>query len=173
MKWVTTSMAIRFENLDQQIDSNPPNKEEMMSSLDHSQTDSAPDSAAQSPPLPTRQTARSESMPKDPWTACVNDYRAQSQRQANRHLAVLGAATADLLQIRGRLVTAINQAMDEEPPTMADVEDYAPAIGQLLSLDKQIQVSSQLQLNLKKLELSTRMPVPGPANNWGLAPHTR
>ena len=106
---------------------------------------------------PTAPNPSPEVSPAGNWHEFTDGVRQQSQRQTNRQLTALGEATADLLQIRQRFVGAIHQAMDETPPTMADLEDYAPALGQLLSLEKQIHQSSQLQLNLQKLELTAAM----------------
>ena len=96
--------------------------------------------------LPERNAAlgTSEQKCQDRREQRIEEYLRDSLEQGDAFQATLRAATADLMDIGYRLATGIKTALREELTETDQYEDLAPALSNLLLVDRQIARFAQL-----------------------------
>jgi hypothetical protein len=94
----------------------------------------------------------SEQDADDPRERRIRDYVRDSLKEGDAFQASLRAATADLMDIGYRLAAGVKAALGEGPASPEDLDDLAPAINNLLLVDRQIARFAQLDLQWSAAE---------------------
>jgi hypothetical protein len=69
----------------------------------------------------------------------IDEYHRDLLESNNPHLAILGAGIADLMYVRYKLACSVRGEIDSEPLTLKDYQrDFAPAVNNMLTIDRQI-----------------------------------
>ena len=82
----------------------------------------------------------------------IEDYLRAALESPNPLAANLGAANSDLMAVQHALQQAIDTALSQTKPTLAELETLLPGIDYLLKIAKQIDRFSQLEIKLKPAE---------------------
>ena len=99
----------------------------------------------------------------DLWMQRIGDYLHEALTHPNAFAANLGAQNSSLMKLAYRMQQTIDNAMEQGPMTLEDLEDLRPTIESYSKITKQVDRFSQLwmkfdEVKAVKLPLATTEP---------------